>query len=243
MYRNTLKYFLSIPSPDVCVSHIELYEKNNTTQLCQCIFDIDLFHAMVAPSLGVVIPKSISNSVKKRQAEFIAGRYMAKICLKQMNSKEHNLEIGRHREPIWPVGFLGTISHANNKAVALVSTSTSYNYVGIDIENFLNPTIASKLAGSIHSQDEKALFCKYGFSDHIATSIIFSAKESLFKATFPYIRKYFGFECARVIEINTIECSLTLDIDITLSRYCSNKKTFNCQYFLEDNYVVTIILN
>lgn len=244
MYRNLLKHSLSVCSPHAFISHIDLYASpNKTTYLCQCVFNIDKFYTETASTLSIDMPQSITSSVKQRQAQFIAGRYMAKFCLKQMDTKEHNLEIGSHREPIWPVEFIGAISHISNQTIAVVAKRKSYNYVGIDIENVLDSTTTINIATIIHNQHERTLFCKHGISDTVATSIIFSAKESLFKAVFPYIKKYFGFECARVIEVNTLEGSLILALDITLSQYCANKTVFKCYYFLEKNYVVTMILN
>lgn len=244
MYRDLLKHYLSISSPAAYLSHIDLYAgQSNLTYLCQCQFNIDKFHEDFASTLRVFVPQSIIRSVRKRQAEFIAGRYMTKQCFKLMTPQEYEIDIGDHREPIWPIEYVGAISHTSNQAIALVSKRTDYHYIGLDIENFLDYKIAKQIATDIHNRCELLLFSECGINDETATSIIFSAKESLFKATFSYIGKHFGFECARVIEVNSHECFLVLALDISLSRYCKDKKFFQCYYFLDSKCVTTIILN
>lgn len=168
---------------------------------------------------------------------------MTKQCFKLMTPQEYEIDIGDHREPIWPIEYVGAISHTSNQAIALVSKRTDYHYIGLDIENFLDYKIAKQIATDIHNRCELLLFSECGINDETATSIIFSAKESLFKATFSYIGKHFGFECARVIEVNSHECFLVLALDISLSRYCKDKKFFQCYYFLDSKCVTTIILN
>lgn len=246
MYRDLLKHYLSITSPAAYLSHIDLYAgQSNLTCLClcQCQFDIGKFQEDIASTLRVSVPHSIIRSVRKRQAEFIAGRYMAKQCFKLITPQKYEIDIGEHCEPIWPVEYVGAISHTSNQAIALVSKRSDYRYIGLDIENILDSEIAKQIATDIHNRCELLLFSECGINDETATSIIFSAKESLFKATFSYIGKYFDFECARVIEVNSHERFLVLALDISLSRYCKDKKFFQCYYFLDSKCVTIMILN
>ncbi|OOZ43005.1 hypothetical protein BOW37_12460 [Solemya velum gill symbiont] len=168
---------------------------------------------------------------------------MAKLCLKHFSVADYDVDIGAHREPIWPLDIIGTISHCDNQAVALVAKRTSYRFVGIDIERFINKRNAEYIGFNIHDKYELSLLLDQGFSNSIITTLIFSAKESLFKAIFSYIKKYIDFECARVTEVNVREQSLVLALKPSLSYYCYGCNEFKCYYFMTETSVTTIILS
>ncbi|WP_217349025.1 4'-phosphopantetheinyl transferase family protein [Solemya elarraichensis gill symbiont] len=218
------------------------HEPSRGAYLCQCEFDPARCDTETAQVLGITLPHAILRSVKKRRAEFIAGRYMAKLCLKHFSVADYDVDIGAHREPIWPLDIIGTISHCANQAVALVAKRSSYRFVGIDIERFINKRNAEYIGFNIHDKYEFSLLLEQGFSNSVITTLIFSAKESLFKAIFSYIKKYIDFECARVTEVNVYERSLVRALKPSLSYYCYGCNEFKCYYFMTETSVTTIIL-
>jgi hypothetical protein len=62
----------------------------------------------------------LRNSVPKRQAEFVAGRICAREALTGWGHDNVVVGIGAHREPIWPQGLLGSITHCADYAAAVV---------------------------------------------------------------------------------------------------------------------------
>lgn len=244
MYSGFLTNTVSIPLKGTYIFDNDIYvEQNKNSCLSQCCFDINYFNLNHADNLGIRVPLSIIKSVKKRQSEFVSGRYMAKKCLEIMDVMEYQLEIGSSREPLWPKSFLGSISHTSSRAMALVAKKEYYRYVGIDIENILDRQTADKIQDSVHSYHEKSLFTAHGISSEVATSIIFSAKESLFKSTFIYINEYFSCDFYRVVGVDAKNCLLTIELHESLARYCFGKVVFNCRFFVTSDYVVTIILS
>ncbi len=244
MYPELFTLPISQPTVDEAFYQIERYDAlDGGAFLYQCKFDIAKFDLEVAARLNIAVPESIRQSVKKRQAEFIAGRYMAQLCLKAFSITGYDVGIGSHREPLWPVELVGAISHTHHQAAALVAKRAQYNFVGLDIENQLDIEMAKQIGGYIYDECEFALLSQQGLSAPLITLIIFSAKESLFKATFPYVGRYFGFESARIIEINVREQSLVLEIEGALSRYCADQHTFKCRYFFGTSGVTTVLLS
>ncbi|WP_419718484.1 hypothetical protein [Erwinia aphidicola] len=63
----------------------------------------------MASKLNILVPDSIRLSVKKRQAELLAGRYMAKLCLEALSVVDRDVLIGYQREPMWPEGVTSAI--------------------------------------------------------------------------------------------------------------------------------------
>ncbi|MEZ9069376.1 4'-phosphopantetheinyl transferase family protein [Vibrio atlanticus] len=242
MYHDLLVSSLDLPAVDRFLSRIELYATTKGRAfLCQCEFHV--MKSGVAEELNIAIPESISKSVQNRQAEFIAGRYMAKLCLEALSVVDFEIGIGPHREPLWPDKLTGAISHTSNRGIALVAERTSYQFVGIDTEDWLDAETVEQIWLDIHNEGELTLFREQGVSFDIATSIIFSAKESLFKAVFPYVGCYFGFEKARVISFNQNEQSLVLVLDSSISKHGLAQRIFKSRYFMNESGVTTVILS
>src|SRR3970040_1578684 len=53
-----------------------------------------------------------------RAAEFRLGRRAAHLALKAIGSEPQPILRGSQREPIWPPGVVGSITHAGNHALA-----------------------------------------------------------------------------------------------------------------------------
>lgn len=243
MYRKLVKkanYQLPVSSVFL---HVDCYKEiSESVFFYRCHFDATKINLNFAEKEKINIPSSICRSVKKRQGEFIAGRYMAKLCLESFSIYDYDVAIGPNREPVWPKEIQGSISHTTSQAGAIVTKLKKYRFVGLDIEELCSLHIAKQVSLDIYNKHEFALFFKLGFSTEMITTIIFSAKESLFKATFPYIRQYFGFECARVIDVNIFQQSLTLKLDTSHLNNGSIQDIFTCRYFIGTSSVTTIIL-
>ena len=119
----------------------------------------------------------LAKSGKKRQAEHLAGRIAAVHALRAFGEKAVP-GIGDRRQPLWPAGLYGSISHSGNTAVAIASTAP----VGIDIEAIFTPHLADTLAHQAATDSELAILraCPQPFP--LALTLVFSAKESLYKA-------------------------------------------------------------
>ncbi len=243
MYGNLFSHKVTLPTLEPCLSDVEHYMANDRLAcLCQCAFDKDFFDLSVAARLNIEIPDSVLRSVNKRQAEFTAGRYMAQLCIETLSKMYCNVPIGLHREPLWPECLIGAISHTDRQAIALVAKQPTYRFVGLDIETNIEKAVAQQICRDVYDAHEFAIVSKQGLSHEVATTVIFSAKESLFKALFPYVGRFFGFECARVIELNETNNSIVLKLEKGLSRYCSGKQIFKCRYFIHNTKVITLIL-
>ena len=200
-------------NPNTFLTKPRLYsDKSKTLFMCSCDFQLPLYHKKLFNDLGVYFPSELLRAVNKRQAEFLAGRYVAQQAMlssgflnNQFKSTQAPIiPIGKNRSPIWPTGIQGSITHNNVSALCAVTTATSIHtdYIGIDVESLLTAVTASEIKSTIHTSKESELLISQGMSDNVATTLIFSAKESLFKALYPVIGEYFGFECAKVVEFS-----------------------------------------
>ncbi|MDI6465877.1 4'-phosphopantetheinyl transferase superfamily protein, partial [Cronobacter turicensis] len=116
--------------------------------------------------------------------------------------------IGAHREPRWPAGFTGSITHTGHRAWATVIAAPGG--VGIDVENLMDAQTARDLAPGIIDAQERLLLGRAPLPFASALTLAFSAKESLFKALFPQVGDWFGFECANVVALDAHQLTLRL---------------------------------
>lgn len=129
----------------------------------------------------------------KRRAEFLAGRLCAARSLGEMGIVgEFPLPV-KDRLPVWPSGVLGSISHCTTLAVAMAAMKSKYRALGIDVESLINSATARSIWQSVCSHEEltgleRCLSCRMR-----SLTLLFSAKEALYKALFPLTGRFRDF--------------------------------------------------
>lgn len=148
----------------------------------------------------------------KRQAEFVAGRKLAQQALKQLGEGyDRTIAIGAHREPLWPLGITGSIAHCDGWAVCTVLKA---EHLSLDIEHRLEHQAACEVQAMIGTAQESALLAQQFYLTS-AVTLLFSAKESLFKALFPQVHIYLDFSDAQLIGLDGNQLTLRLAINRT----------------------------
>jgi 4'-phosphopantetheinyl transferase EntD len=127
-----------------------------------------------------------------REAEFRAGRACAREALLKIGIAEWPLIPASTREPQWPGDVVGSITHSGAYCAAAVARDEHCSGIGIDIEATCR--VGEELAPAVCSRRELAALDKYepGRRRELLT-LIFSAKESVFKAIFPRERVFLEF--------------------------------------------------
>lgn len=133
----------------------------------------------------------------QRAAEFRLGRRAAHAALAAIGHQPGPILRGSQREPLWPAGFTGSITHGSDHAIAAVARRSQSGGIGIDLESRDRyfPSLDTEIAG----EDELiALGRLEGGAREKATIEVFSAKEAVFKAHYPRIGHFFGFDAVRI---------------------------------------------
>lgn len=133
------------------------------------------------PAAGAVAPA--------RLAEFRHGRSCARAALARLGLDTVAIPVGRNREPVWPAGIVGSISHAGDAAAAAVSLASRHDALGLDLEPAMD--LEAELWPRICRPDELAAFPAAGAGRH--ARLVFSAKESAYKALWPLLRQFLDF--------------------------------------------------
>jgi enterobactin synthetase component D len=144
------------------------------------------------------VPKQLQASVEARRHAFIAGRYCAARALTKAGfTGEKWLPIGDDRLPVWPDGWQGSISHSQCGAIAVAVRDSICRSIGVDLEETNATDRLIEIASTIARPDELNLFKELPQEQRVA--LLFSAKEALYKALFPEVRRFFDFSAAFAI--------------------------------------------
>lgn len=127
---------------------------------------------------------------EKRRREFQAGRACARRILAQLGYAEQGLAVGAHRQPLWPQGVVGSITHCGDFCAAVGAPSAEFVGLGIDVEE--DSPLDESLFDVVCTQRERgALNCLT--LPLREAKLVFSIKESLFKALFPLLQRWIDF--------------------------------------------------
>ena len=137
------------------------------------------------------------NVVQKRRVEFCLGRAAAHSALREINVSNFPVLKGMNREPLWPKGIVGAISHCDGIALAAVAAKERTAGIGIDIEQ-IKPTIEEDIAKYVCTLRELEWINQKNEMKIKRMLMIFSAKESIFKALFPISGVFLDFQDAEL---------------------------------------------
>lgn len=172
------------------------------------------FHPSAFQQAGLALPPQIARSVPKRQAEFFFGRLAARAALQDHGLHVAELPIGDAREPVWPANVVGSISHVDGLAGAVVGAQNRHVGLGLDIERVARGGAQDALRTVALTASElehlRGLDLPLSLDERV--TLAYSAKESLYKAAFGTVRRFFGFDAAVVEAIDVPQGKIVLSL-------------------------------
>lgn len=136
---------------------------------------------------------ALGQVVDKRRREFRLGRHCARVALQRLGAPTGPILAGSHREPLWPTGIVGSISHSSSWCAAAVAYAATTSSLGIDVES--DEALPDELVAMVASPEEQQELPP-GITAW--ERVLFSAKESVYKAWFPLERTWLDFEDVHV---------------------------------------------
>ncbi|MGU3401165.1 4'-phosphopantetheinyl transferase [Brucellaceae bacterium D45D] len=209
--------------------------------ILQCHYNIDHYCTALFNKLKIDLPVKLFNSVPKRQGEFLAGRFLAHSACKLLERSARTLPIGEQGVPVWPQGIYGSISHAQGRCICIAGRSNRKR-IGVDIEKIAQGDALKAILDEALNVEEKKLVSELKFLDsQVIATLIFSAKEALFKALYPEVGDYFGFDAAMVCGIEK-DGLLILKTTRKLHDNFPTGIEFKLQFKIEDDFVITFLV-
>lgn len=193
-----------------------------------------------------VLPRYMQAAIAKRQQEFVLGRLLAQMLLLQQRGQQIGQQLiitsATEKLPIWPQGMYGSISHHPSHVV--VTLCSQAQYLGIDIEQILPKADADNIQHCVLTPSENQLW-KNKLQQQLAwneyVSLIFSFKESLYKAIYPQVLQYIDFLQAELIALDVQQQRAYFRFDSALQQQFQLCAIYQGQWQRVDESVVTLI--
>jgi 4'-phosphopantetheinyl transferase EntD len=139
--------------------------------------------------------RALGRAVEKRRREFTTGRACAREALARLGFGGVAIGSGRDGEPLWPAGIVGSITHCDGYRACAVAPADAVLALGIDAER--DAPLSEGVWAEVAFGSELALRASTGPGPHL-DAVLFSAKESVYKAWFPLTRRRLGFADAEI---------------------------------------------
>jgi 4'-phosphopantetheinyl transferase EntD len=140
----------------------------------------------------------LGRAVDKRRHEFTTARACARAALARLGVPAAPIVPGLRGAPQWPPGVVGSITHCAGYRASAIGRVEDMLTVGVDAEpdDKLPPGVLDVIA----SADERAALSALASAapEPSWDRLLFSAKESVYKAWFPLTQRWLGFDDAAV---------------------------------------------
>ena len=173
-------------------------------------------------------------ATEARRREFATARHCARTALARLGIAAMPILRGVKREPLWPEGVVGSITHCRGYRAAAVALAKDVVTVGIDAEP------DDRLPHGVERRvlrDEEREWLVRAPAGVPWDRVIFSAKEAIYKAWFPLTRRWLGFEDAIVAidaESGVFHARLLVDNPPSPGEFAG-------RFLVEDGLVLTAI--
>ncbi|QHY99591.1 4'-phosphopantetheinyl transferase Npt [Streptomyces sp. S4.7] len=155
----------------------------------------DLPEATLFPEEALLV----KSAVAQRRGEFTTARHCARQALTRLGAPAGAILTGERGAPLWPEGVVGSITHCAGYRAAVVARPAHVAAIGVDAEPAL-PLPEGVLEAVALPDEQIAVKELLVTAPGVAWDrLLFSAKESVYKAWFPLTRRFLEFEEARLV--------------------------------------------
>jgi 4'-phosphopantetheinyl transferase EntD len=141
----------------------------------------------------------VARAVDSRRREFTTGRHCARVALTRLGLGPSPISKGECGAPLWPNGVVGSITHCAGYRAAAVARTADLVTIGIDAEP--NEPLPAGVFALISLPREQARLPALAASvpGVCWDRLLFSAKESVYKAWFPLTGTWLDFDGADIV--------------------------------------------
>jgi 4'-phosphopantetheinyl transferase EntD len=172
----------------------------------EALFDLELPHgravALAIPEandppdlLATLRPEELALAASwgaPRRKTWIAGRAALRIALLRAGFDAPAIGSDDRGAPVLPEGVVGSVSHKERVAVALVGRAEASFRIGVDVE--LDAPLRTDITRAVLTEGEVTELAALEGAGRLAeVKLRFSAKEAIYKALDPFVRRYVGF--------------------------------------------------
>lgn len=181
----------------------------------------------------------VAKAVEKRRLEVANVRTAARRALARIGVPAVPILHGNKGEPLWPAGIVGSLTHTRGYCAAAVADAGKIRSLGIDAEE--HDRLPEGVLEVVTLPEERVMLQRLRTGPHW-DRLLFSAKESVYKAWFPLTGRWLGFEDARItIDPDSAGFTARILIDGAVTDGGPPLTGFTGRYLVRDGYVLTAI--
>ncbi len=141
---------------------------------------------------------AIAHAVAARRGDYLVVRDCARLALAELGLPPAPIGTGAGREPLWPDGVVGSLTHCTGYRGAVLAHRSEVRAVGLDAEP--HQPLPPDVLGVISRPEERSRLTGLAGADPCThwDRLLFCAKEAVYKAWFPLTGQWLGFEHASV---------------------------------------------
>ncbi len=142
---------------------------------------------------------AVAKAAPKRRREFAGARACARTARARAGLPPVPIVPGPSGAPVWPPGVTGSMTHCDGYRGCAIGRTDAIAAIGIDAEP--HAELPDGILPMVASESERAALAllRRADPDTCYERILFSAKESVFKAWFPATGRRLGFEQADLV--------------------------------------------
>lgn len=153
-------------------------------------------HGDDAAEGGTLYPEEarrMARSVEKRRREFAAVRACARRAMEKLGVPAQAVLPGHRGAPVWPAGLIGSMTHCEGYCAASLARATDLASLGIDAEP--HEELPEEVIDAVGLPTEHERLRELALRNPSVhwDRLLFSAKESVYKAWFPLTGKWLDF--------------------------------------------------
>lgn len=134
----------------------------------------------------------------KHKLDVKRGRAAARRALQDLTgNSNYTILRGPRGEPIFPRDTIGSITHCQEHAIAVVANLQTISLLGIDLEAL--SSARDDLAEKIATPNEREWISK---NSTFRIEALFAAKESIYKALAPKLKRFIGFQEVELLPLD-----------------------------------------
>jgi enterobactin synthetase component D len=196
------------------------------------------------PHINAGTPKiaaagSREERIDRRRLQYETGRAWAANLLAELGSSDSTVPTSADRSPIWPVGFVGSITHSDKLVGVAIARRADARSLGIDLETIISAETADEIETICLSANEARLRAFAEMDRGLFSTVCFSAKEALFKCLYPLANCFFDFKDTEIQRLDVVAKKLYIRLLRDLSpEFCAGT-LFEGAYRWDDHHVFT----
>ncbi|HEY7173694.1 MAG TPA: 4'-phosphopantetheinyl transferase superfamily protein [Micromonosporaceae bacterium] len=183
----------------------------------------------------------VRGALDARRREYATVRQCARRALAVLGLPAVPIPSGVGREPLWPPGVVGSMTHCDGYRAAAVARAAKVHTIGIDAEPD-EPLPEGVGVALLTSRERVAVRELAGAVPAISWDrLVFSAKEAVFKAWYPLTHTWLDFEDAE-IALNLDERSFLATVTLRAENVAgSAPSTFAGRWSAQDGLLVAAV--